>query len=140
MKLSRKILRKNILEQLIIENKREILKERKKLKLVIKNKEEYIYSRDVLYEGLMDDLGDIGGGLLKTLGGDIDSIKSYFIGELLEKLGIDDPKTKGMISNIIEQVGMDDLIGFMTGTIDCETLTEDIVKGLVEFAIEDGMS
>jgi hypothetical protein len=77
--------------------------------------------------------------LSKTLGGSIDSVKGYFVNGLLEKLGIENENAKGIITNIVEQFGINDLIGFMTGSYGCESMTEDIVKGMVEFAIEDGI-
>ena len=132
MQLTKKLLRENIIDFLIAENKLKLSYERKRLASLIESKEDYYFSKHVLHEGFMDSMTNM-------LGAGTDSVKTYFISGLLESLGIQNEKAKGIIGNIIEQLGMDDLMGFMTGSYGCESLTEDIVKGLVEFAIEDGI-
>jgi hypothetical protein len=132
MQLTKKILRKNIIKFLAEENERNLIQQRRRLKRLLESKEDYLFSRNVLHEGIMDTLS-------KTLGGSIDSVKGYFVNGLLEKLGIENENAKGIITNIVEQFGINDLIGFMTGSYGCESMTEDIVKGIVEFAIEDGI-
>jgi hypothetical protein len=138
MKINKSYLRKNIIDVMLNENHNSLVREKTRLNGLLANKEKYIYGNSI-NEGMIDSLGDVGGSLLKTLGGDIDSIKSYFISGMLENLGVTNEKTKDIITNILEQVGMDDLMGIMTGTFGCDELTEDIVKGLVEYAIEDGI-
>jgi len=138
MKINKSYLRKNIIDTMLNENYHSLSYEKARLNRLLTNKERYIYGSNI-NEGVLDSIGDIGGGILKTLGGDIDSVKSYFISGMLENLGVTNEKTKDIITNILEQVGMDDLMGIMTGSFGCDELTEDIVKGLVEYAIEDGI-
>ena len=132
MKLNKNLLRENIIDFLIAENKSKLSYERKRLTSLIESKEDYYFSKHVLNEGFMDSMTNM-------LGAGADSVKSYFISGLLESLGIQNEKAKGIIGNIIEQLDMSDLMGFMTGSYGCESLTEDVVKGLVEFALEDGI-
>jgi hypothetical protein len=88
----------------------------------------------------MDSLASMGGSLLQTLGGDIDSIKGYFISAMLDMLGIKEEKTKEVISNVLEQVGMDDITMLLAGGEGaCAVVTQDIVAGLIEYALEDGL-
>lgn len=138
--IPRNVLRKNIIKMMIVENKKETLYYQRRLNRLLNSKEKFNYKRYHLNEGMMDMLGDAGGSLLKTLGGDIDSIKGYFISAMLDMLGIKDPQTKGVISNVLEQVGMDDITALMSGASGaCQAVTEDVVAGLIEFALEDGL-
>ena len=139
MELNRKSLQKNILYILLEENKIKLHQEKLRFHQLLENKEEYIFSKNNLHESIMDNLGDVGGNILKTLGGDIDSIKSHFIKSMLESLGVTNDKAVGIMTNIIEQLDISDLLGFMTGSYGCESLTQDIVKGLIEFSLEDGI-
>lgn len=138
MKISKKVLKRIIIESMINKNEIDLVNSQKILHQSLKNKERY-KNINLINEEL-DILGDIGSSILKSVGGDIDSIKSYFISGMLESLGVENEKAIGIITNILEQVGIDELFGLMTGTIGCDDITEVIVKGLVEYALEDGIA
>ena len=151
-KLNRKIIRKMILQEVIMIKKEHVLAENN-LKIArfcaIKERKMLAegYSRMEVNEGIFGDI--LGGALglakdsaLGAPGGFMDTIEQMLIEKILEKLfGSYDPDSflGSVISNVIENIDITE-IGKYFGEGACEPIVETLYKGITEAILQQGFS
>jgi hypothetical protein len=83
---------------------------------------------------------DVGGFLEKIFNASIDSIKGMVIDGVLNFFGLDgNTRARDIMLEIFENVTAGDLTGIFTGDYGLEGLTDDIIRGVMESYVEDGL-